>query len=275
MPNADHAGQSQQNTTPQPVLVACAHGTDNVEGRARIDELREDVAQLLPGVDVLEAYVDVQQPALGQVLNGLNPEREAVVVPLLLSTGYHVRVDIDRAVRARPHTIAAPPLGPHPDLVRLLAHKLTQALSQHVEERPSEREQLGAPEPSSLRLGGQNHERPAVVLAAAGSSVEDAAVPVHDSAAALERSTGFHVRAGFGSAAQPSVPIAVQAAREDGASRVGISSYLLAPGFFHDQLQRAGADFVTEPLLPSPLVAQIVIQRYLEACQSLHSGGQM
>ena len=41
-----------------------------------------------------------------------------------------------------------------------------------------------------------------------------------------------------------------------------IASYLLAPGFFHDQLAKAGADVVTQPLLPSPTLAEIALDRY-------------
>jgi hypothetical protein len=48
----------------------------------------------------------------------------------------------------------------------------------------------------------------------------------------------------------------------DVGGRVVIASYLLAPGFFHDQLGKAGADVVTEPLLPSPVLAEIALDRY-------------
>ena len=44
--------------------------------------------------------------------------------------------------------------------------------------------------------------------------------------------------------------------------RVVIASYLLAPGYFHDQLAKAGADLVTAPLLPSPVLADIALERY-------------
>jgi hypothetical protein len=41
-----------------------------------------------------------------------------------------------------------------------------------------------------------------------------------------------------------------------------IASYLLAHGFFHDQLAKAKADVVTEPLLPSRLMAEVALDRY-------------
>ena len=86
----------------QPVLIACAHGTSNLDGQECINRLREQIAALRPGLDVLEAYVDVQEPALPEVVAGLPAGTAAVVVPLLLSVGYHVTVDIARAVASRP-----------------------------------------------------------------------------------------------------------------------------------------------------------------------------
>jgi hypothetical protein len=83
--------------------------------------------------------------------------------------------------------------------------------------------------------------------------------------------------AAYGASAKPSVPDAVAMLREeleggagagesagavDVGGRVVIASYLLAPGFFHDQLAKAGADVVTEPLLPSPVLAEIALDRY-------------
>ena len=49
------------------------------------------------------------------------------MVPLLLSVGYHVKVDIARAVKSRPETRAAAPLGPDPRLAALLDQRLREA----------------------------------------------------------------------------------------------------------------------------------------------------
>jgi hypothetical protein len=56
----------------------------------------------------------------------------------------------------------------------------------------------------------------------------------------------------------------------DVGGRVVIASYLLAPGFFHDQLAKAGADVVTEPLLPSPVLADIALDRYDAAVATMN-----
>jgi sirohydrochlorin ferrochelatase len=181
---------------------------------------------------------------------GLPAGAAAVVVPLLLSVGYHVKVDIARAVKSRPGTLAAAPLGPDPRLAALLDRRLREA---------------GA---------GVND---AAILAAAGSSDAGAAENVEELAAQLRALRPGRIVAAYGASATPSVPEAVAMLRAEAAGgagagrsagavdlggRVVIASYLLAPGFFHDQLAKAGADLVTAPLLPSPVLAEIALARY-------------
>ena len=51
---------------------------------------------------------------------GLPAGETAVVVPLLLSVGYHVKVDIARAVKSRPGHPRRRAAGPDPRLAALL-----------------------------------------------------------------------------------------------------------------------------------------------------------
>ncbi|MDQ0768118.1 sirohydrochlorin ferrochelatase [Pseudarthrobacter defluvii] len=233
-----------------PIMIACAHGTSNTQGAAEVNALRTAIAELRPGLDVREAYVDVQQPDLVDVVAGLPEGEPAVVVPLLLSVGYHVKVDIARAVKSRPGSAAAAPLGPDRRLAQLLDQRLREA-------------------------GTTDND--VIVLAAAGSSNPNAAVSVEELLGQLQELRSNRIVAAYGASAQPSVPDAVAMLREelaggagagesagavDVGGRVMIASYLLAPGFFHDQLAKAGADVVTEPLLPSPTLAEIALDRY-------------
>jgi sirohydrochlorin ferrochelatase len=258
-----------------PIMIACAHGTSNAQGAAEVNALRDAIAALRPGLDVREAYVDVQQPDLVDVVAGLpgapgapgggggdaadgGPAASAVVVPLLLSVGYHVKVDIARAVKSRPGTLAAAPLGPDPRLAALLDQRLREA-------------------------GVTDND--AIVLAAAGSSNPNAAVSVEKLARQLGALRSNRIVAAYGASAKPSVPEAVAMLREEAAGgagagesagavdlggRVVVASYLLAPGFFHDQLAKAGADLVTAPLLPSPVLAEIALERY-DAALAAHT----
>ncbi len=233
-----------------PILIACAHGTSSTEGAAEVNALRDGIAALRPGLDVREAYVDVQEPELPAVVAGLPAGETAVVVPLLLSVGYHVKVDIARAVKSRPETRAAAPLGPDPRLAALLDQRLREA-------------------------GVTDND--AVILAAAGSSDPTAAQNVEELADQLRALRSNRIVAAYGASAKPSVPDAVAMLREEAAGgagagesaggvdlggRVVIAAYLLAPGFFHDQLAKAGADLVTAALLPSPVLAEIALERY-------------
>ncbi|MET1089246.1 MAG: CbiX/SirB N-terminal domain-containing protein [Arthrobacter sp.] len=233
-----------------PIMIACAHGTSSSQGAAEVNALRANIAALRPGLDVREAYVDVQQPDLVDVMAGLPEGETAVVVPLLLSVGYHVKVDIARAVKSRSGSAAAAPLGPDPRLAALVDQRLREA--------------------------GVN-DNDVIVLAAAGSSNPKAAVSVEELLGQLQALRPNRMVAAYGASAKPSVPDAVTMLREeleggagagesagavDVGGRVVIASYLLAPGYFHDQLAKAGADVVTEPLLPSPVLAEIALERY-------------
>ncbi|MFH5878478.1 sirohydrochlorin chelatase [Arthrobacter sp. NA-172] len=241
-----------------PVLIACAHGTRNVEGQAAIRQVMAEIEALRPGLRVVEAYVDVQEPELSGVVAGLPEGTPAVVVPLLLSTGYHVQVDIPKAIKARPEVSAAPPLGPDPRLAELLAARLLDA-----------------------GLGKND----GVLLAAAGSSLPDGSVDSEEQARQLAALLPNKVRVVYGASAEPNVPDGVRALRAEltgaeltaaevtgaeltgaegakAGGRVVVASYLLATGYFHDQLAKAGADVVTAPLLPSPVLAEIALERF-------------
>jgi sirohydrochlorin ferrochelatase len=99
-------------------LVAVAHGTRSATGQQQIRDLVDTVALRCPELDVRLCYVDVQQPHIADTLRGLT---DAVVVPLFLSTGYHVRVDIAEAAVDVPVTA---PLGPDPVLTASMARHI-------------------------------------------------------------------------------------------------------------------------------------------------------
>lgn len=231
---------------PAPVLVGCSHGTDSVAGRAAIRSILEDVARLRPDLDVREAFVDVQQPEVADVVADALGDAPAVVVPLLLSVGFHTKVDVAAAVD-RPGAAASGPLGPDPRLVEVLADRLVAAGLADAD---------------------------AVVLAAAGSSDPAAADAVRVVADGLARRLGREVVVGFGAGAHPRVPVAVAQAREGLApgGRVVVASYLLAPGYFLDRVLEAGADVVADALAPDLRLAQVVLDRYAEVTAAATAG---
>lgn len=229
-------------------LIACSHGTRSAEGRAVITRIRERLALLVPDAAVHEAFVDVEQPEVsGVVTRTAATGAPVVVVPLLLSTGFHTTVDIAAAVLPHPRAVAAAALGPHPGLVLALRDRLA-ALS-----------------------GGEAGHRPGdhVVLAAAGSSDPAAARAVEHMRDLLADRLPCPVSIGYGAGCAPSIPDAVTAAREAGARRVIAASYVLAPGHFADLVAGAGADLVTAPLGAHHEVVRVAALRHREALTAL------
>ena len=109
-----------------PALVACSHGTRSAAGAAAVAALVSAVRDRLASVEVVDAFVDVQSPSLGDVLGHVG-RREAVVVPLLLSAGYHVHHDIADAVAQQGSHRATAPLGPQPALLEILHERLIES----------------------------------------------------------------------------------------------------------------------------------------------------
>ena len=233
-------------------LVLCAHGTRDPLGRATVGEVARAVADRLPGVEVLEAFVDVHGPEVDAVVARL-PQAPGsggagaagvagVVVPLLLSAGYHVHVDIARAVAERPDVRTAGALGPDDLLVDVLVDRLGAA--------------------------GAGRGWP-VVLAPAGSSDARAQADSADMAERLAARWGGPVSLGYAAGPAPAVADAVGTAREaSGGMPVAVASYLLAPGFFQGRVEASGGDVVTGPVAPDPRVVEIVLARYRAALAS-------
>lgn len=227
------------NASRPPVLVLCAHGTDDPAGRRAVDALAADVAVLVAvdGVRVVSTWVDVQHPQVDVVVPELVAAGErVVVVPALLSAGYHTQVDIADAVAAHPgRAWAGDPLGPDRRLAAVLHRRLVE---------------VGATPDDT------------VVLVAAGSSRASSVRDVEDTARTLAARWGSPVAVGFGAKAEPSIATAVARAREQASGRVVLASYLLAPGVFQDRLAGHGADVITAPLAGAPELAAIVVDRF-------------
>jgi sirohydrochlorin ferrochelatase len=161
-----------------------------------------------------------------------------IVVPLLLSTGYHLTVDIAVAARQAGSPVAGP-LGPDARLVPALADRLAEA---------------GVPDGTP------------VVLAAAGSSDPAAAADARRQASLLAARLRAPVVAAFASAAAPSVDEAVADLAARTGQPVAVATYLLAPGLFHDRIRHSGATWVSDPLGAHPAVARLVTDRFRAVC---------
>jgi sirohydrochlorin ferrochelatase len=197
------------------------------------------IAGQRPAVPVQLCFLDVGEPTLTAALDAY-AERSVVVVPLLLSTGYHVQSDIPNTVAGRPSVLVARHLGPDPLLVDVLVDRLVEASDRHT-----------ATGVDTLLVG-------------AGSSRPDAAAELAAMAAKLADRLGTHVAVGT-LAGDPADDLAAAIAAAQ--RPVQVSTYLLAEGSFLDQLQtlaRGRAD-VAAPLGVHPALVELVWRRYDEA----------
>jgi sirohydrochlorin ferrochelatase len=245
--------------------VVVAHGTTHLDGLLTLDALLDRVRFLRPGLSVRLSFVSKAEPRPDAVLRELAAQgaREAVVLPLFLGSGYHVRHDIPTAVRAAAKTAAmagAPALG---RAGRMRVHVARAAgpdplLAQVLAER------LGA---VCGRLFGTE-----VVLAAAGSLDERATTDAVAMAGMLAERLGMPVRTAFLTAAEPSVSAVLARLCRRGRPVV-VATYLLAEGGYtrrlHDIATLSGLEpgavrtpRVAAPLGSHDLVARLLLRRY-------------
>jgi sirohydrochlorin ferrochelatase len=201
-----------------PPLVVAAHGSTDPRFADVVESIAAQVRRTRPELEVRIGYLDHGPPSIADVV-----DESCVVVPLLLSAGYHVRVDIPEQAQG---CVVAAAVGPDPLLAQALADRLDEA-----------------------GYDGQSR----VVVAGAGSSDERALDDVRAVADALAAQLGVAVTAAFVSAGSPQL--------SEVGPRV-VASYLLAPGMFHDAVVAAGAAVTSAPIGAHPAVADIVLKRY-------------
>lgn len=223
-------------------LVTVAHGTRVVAGNRVAADLTTQAAALL-GVPATTSYVELCSPLVADVLRA--SAAPTVVVPLLLSTGFHVKVDLPAAL----HGSAGPaaltrPLGPDPVLAAVQRRRLLESGATP-----------GCP----------------VVLVAAGSNDPDAVPDLALAQRFLAQAWGGPVLVATVAGNGRSVESAVAEASLYG--DVAVSSYLLSPGLFARKAAalatEAGARWVADVLGADAEIAALVADRYREAREAL------
>lgn len=207
------------------VFVLAAHGTHSPLGRACVRALTDAVRLRRTDIEFVDAFVSVQTPSPDDVVSRLAGGGPITIVPILLSAGFHVRIDLQRAAGLASGTRVTSPLGPDPRLASLLGRRLADA----------------GVTPGDERI---------VTLADAGSRGLAAQRDVTAMAGMLARHMGRPVSVSHASAAEPLTTELVAEQRELG-REVAVASYLLAPGHFATKLADSGAELVTAPLIPA------------------------
>lgn len=170
------------------------------------------------------SFLEFDSPDPLTVLRDLAREghQRACLVPLLLTNAYHARIDIPRIANEAREFINIDQAAPVGDL----SH--ARALV------------VGLPECDG------------VVVGAAGTRIQAGRSHIENVAAEVQRLTGRAARAAFATGEGPSLGDAVSQLRAQGARRVGVALYFIAPGKLSDwaaaSAWKAGASFVGHPL---------------------------
>lgn len=219
-----------------PALLAVAHGSPDPRAEPILEALIARVRSERPGLVAVLSHLGFSDPDVPAALQSLAQQgvSEVVVVPLLLTAAYHVKVDLPallvQASADHPGLAIAQAaaLGPHPLLFDLVRRRLAEA----------------GVEPSD-----------SLVLGAVGTSDVSANAELADVAASLGATVGF-------AAGPPLIDDVVADVRRRGARHVAIAAYVLAPGQLPDRFHDAGADVVTEVLGAAPEIVELVLHRY-------------
>lgn len=228
-------------------LVLTAHGSKDPRSAANARAVADDLARMRPGLDVRVAFCELNTPSLAEVLGDL--PGDAVVSPLLLANAYHARIDIPAQIaQSGAHVAQAQVLGEDPRLISLLRQRVTAwGISRH-------------------------DDRVGVLVAAIGSSDPRANARTRQVASQLLVGTSWAgATTAFVTRPDPSLAEAAGRLRRQGARRMVIAPWFLAPGLLPDRVRDFADDAgieLAEPLGAHRLVAETVLDRFDEALTS-------
>jgi sirohydrochlorin ferrochelatase len=232
-----------------PVLLV-AHGSGDPRAAATTRTLARAIEANRPGLTVRCSFLDHAGPRPGEQLAALRRAgaESVTLVPLLLTSAYHGRVDIP-AVLETAHAAGLDIPVELTDVLGPVAGQVPAALLAGLRSRLAE-------------AGGPFD---AVVLAAAGTRDRAALATVELAAGALGRALGVPCRPAYASASAPVPGDAVRALRRAGARRVALAGYFLAPGRLYDAAvasgYEAGAVAASAPLGACPELVRLVLDR--------------
>lgn len=215
-------------------VIVCGHGTTSHTGRSALASLVNAVRRHAVGCEVIDGFLDVQQPSLADVVAERPGQR--IIVPVVLNHDCATarllqEVAADESVRI------APAVGPDWVLAEIGVRRLIEAGA-----RPSDTIVMVAPEADGPR----------------------ALADVSKAARLLSAVWGGPVHVGVVDGVGTPVEEALDVARAH-SQRVVVSMYALASGEGASAIGRLGADVVTAPLLgagaPDPRLVSLALER--------------
>ncbi len=251
----------QTSTTTTPLVIA-AHGTRNEDGVAACRALTERVRQRLGGAPVELGFVELAEPGIAEAVAAAVAQADggspaAVVVPLMLHTGGHVRTDIPEAIdegRGDAEVRYGTPLQPDVRLRRALGQRLASALA---EGEPWQARDVGC------------------VVVGRGAVVPDANAAHYQLARLFwEENELGRVEPAFIQVCRPSLPEALNSLAAQGYQKIVVVGNYLFPGKLQQwQAEQAQAWAQSRPEVEVRIadvigdcdeLAEVVVDRYRE-----------
>ncbi|CCW10698.1 MULTISPECIES: sirohydrochlorin chelatase [Rhodococcus] len=241
-------------------LVAVAHGSRDPRSARAMAAVLAALRERHPGRDVRLAFLDLNTPSVGQVVDAVAAEghRRVVVVPLLLGSAFHARVDLP--------ALLAEARARHPLLDVIQADVLGAD------------DRLVAAAREAIAATGVSRTDPTVgvALCAVGSRRHDANAATDAITPRLLRGTSWAWgRTCFATAAAPTVVDALAALRAAGATTLVLAPWMLAPGLLWDRAVAAARAAFPEvscaaTLAASDSVGLVIDERYRQSL--VHAG---
>lgn len=250
------------NQTPaRPPLVIAGHGTRDLIGVRTAHLLLDRVRALLPDVRVEAGFVELTPPTIADALGSVLADADsAVVVPLMIGTGGHVRDDIPASI--------AQARAAHPDA--------TVVYTRH----------LGSPSPLlgavqqriAAAADGDDPADVTVVMVGRGTSVAEANADHVRLCRIIQEGGGYaRVVPAFIQVTQPSLPEALDEALAGGATRIVVMPHFLFPGRLRTWTEEQSAGWasahpearltVADVIGPCDELAEVIVQRYREGAR--------
>lgn len=241
-----------------PPLVIAGHGTRVNAGAEAAAALVEKVRGLLPGVRVEAGFVELTPPTIDVALDTvLADATAAVVVPLMIGTGGHVRKDIPEAIDA--------------------------SKARHLDATVVYTRHLGSPKPLVAAVhdriaaarGEWTAEETDVVMVGRGCGVTDANADHVRLSRIVFETGGYHqVLSAFIQVARPTLPQILQQYYASCSRRIVVLPHFLFTGRLDQWVRAQVDDFraehpdleirVADVIGPCGELAQVVAQRYKE-----------
>lgn len=216
-------------------LILCAQGSASHAGRSSLGALVNAVRREASEYEVVDAFIDIQQPTIADVVHETTGPR--VVVPLMLAHDVAVGSDIMEAAHTSEDVKVTAPIGPDWALAEIGVRRLIEAGA-----KPDD----------------------TIVMAAGAVHSDRAVADVGKAARLLSAVWGGRVHVGFMDGVGSPIEDALDVGRAYG-KRVVVSMYALTPGTTAGAIGRLGADVVTAPLLgsgpPDPRVVSLILGR--------------